>query len=261
MGVQVQFGRRPLRPIRLVERPHQELGWPGSAIEARCITTDALASELHARAVPPLDALVELPAGRYVIGEPGEARAVALERVLVGRWPVVNAHMRAFAAATGRPLSAKLGDPQLADHPATDVTLADAEAFCAWASRELDRRVRLPRADEWEALARGTDARPWPWGEVFDESLCACAESGWGWTVTVTAHPAGAGPSGAEQLAGNVWEWVADRTPDGWGIVRGGSYLDTGWGLRSSRAQPADPARATPTTGFRIAITPEGSSP
>ena len=219
-----------------------------------------LASELHARAVPPLDALVELPAGCYVIGEPGEERAVALERVFIAHWPVVNAHVRAFAAATGRSRSPKHDDPQLADHPATDVTRAEAEAFCAWASRELDRRVRLPGADEWEALARGTDARPWPWGEVFDESLCACAESGWGWTVPVTAHPDGAGPFGAEQLAGNVWEWVADTTPDGWGLVRGGSYLDTGWGLRASRAQPADPARATPTTGFRIAIAPEGRS-
>ena len=238
-----------------------ELRWPGSAIEARCTTTDALASELHARAVPPLDALVELPAGCYVIGEPGEERAVALERVLIGRWPVVNAQMRAFAVATGRPVCAKADDPQLADHPATDITRADAEAFCAWASSELVRPVRLPSAEEWEALARGTDARPWPWGDVFDESRCACAESGWGWTVPVTAHPAGAGPFGAEQLAGNVWEWVADRTPDGWGIVRGGSYLDTGWGLRSSRSQPADPARATPTTGFRIAIAQDGRSP
>jgi formylglycine-generating enzyme required for sulfatase activity len=219
-----------------------------------------LASELHARAVPPLDALVELPAGSYLVGEPGEERTVTIGRVLAGRWPVVNAHMRAFAAATGRPLTPKLEAPQLADHPATDVTRADAETFCAWASLELGRPVRLPTADEWEALARGADARPYPWGDVFDETRCACAESGWGWTVPVTAHPAGAGPSGAEQLAGNVWEWVADTTPDGWGVVRGGSYLDTGWGLRASRAQPADPARATPTTGFRIAITPDGRS-
>jgi formylglycine-generating enzyme required for sulfatase activity len=219
-----------------------------------------LASELHARAAPPLDALVELPAGTYVLGEPREERTVAIGPVLVGRWPVVNAHMRAFSAATARPLTAKHEAPQLADHPATDVTRADAEAFCAWASLELGRPVRLPTGDEWEALARGGDARRYPWGEVFDESRCACAESGWGWTVPVTAHPGGAGPSGAEQLAGNVWEWVADTTPDGWGVVRGGSYLDTGWGLRASRAQPADPARATPTTGFRIAITQDGRS-
>ena len=53
-------------------------------------------------------------------------------------------------------------------------------------------------------------------------------------------------------MAGNVWEWVADRGADGWGVVRGGSYLDTAWGLRASRVQPADPERATNTTGFRI---------
>ena len=213
-----------------------------------------------ARHAPPLDALVELPAGRYVVGEPGEERTVELARVLVGRWPVVNAHVAAFAQAGGTlspAARARLADPQLADHPATGVTLAEAEAFCAWASARLGRCVRLPTGEEWEALARGGDARPWPWGEVFDESRCACVESGWGWTVPVSALPQGASPLGAEQLAGNVWEWVSDRTPDGWGTVRGGSYLDMGWGLRACRAQPADPARATPTTGFRIAVEPD----
>ena len=246
--------RAARRSIRVAGDAGSELGWPGSAIEARCTTSDALASEQKARAVPPLDALVELPAGRYLLGEPGEERMVALECVLIGRWPVVNAHMRAFAAETGRSIPAKLDDPQLADHPATDITAADAEAFCAWACDELGAVVRLPTGDEWEAAARGTDRRPYPWGETFDPERCACAESGWGWTVPVDAHPAGAGPFGAEQQAGNVWEWVADRTDDGWGIVRGGSYLDTAWGLRASRVQPADPWRATNTTGFRIVI-------
>jgi formylglycine-generating enzyme required for sulfatase activity len=207
-----------------------------------------------AREAPALDALVELPAGRYTLGEPGEARAVEVRSVLLGRWPVAGAHLRAFTQAGGRRLAPKLDDPQLADHPATEVTRDDAEAFCAWASTVLGRAVRLPSGDEWEALARGPDGRAYPWGDVFDDSRCACAESGWGWTAPVTAHPEGASPFRAEQLAGNVWEWVSDRTPDGWGVVRGGSYLDTGWGLRASRVLPADPTRATPTTGFRIAI-------
>jgi formylglycine-generating enzyme required for sulfatase activity len=204
--------------------------------------------------VPPLDALVELPAGRYPVGEPGEERIAYLNGVLIGRWPVVNAHLKDFVETTGASRTAKLDDPQLADHPATDVSRADALAFCAWASEQLGHTVRLPTGDEWEALARGGDGRPWPWGDVFDETLCACSESGCGWTMPVTAHPAAASPFGAEQMAGNVWEWVADRIADGWGVVRGGSYLDTGWGLRASRVQPADPARATATTGFRIAV-------
>ena len=206
------------------------------------------------RALPALDALVELPAGRYQLGEPGEERPCDLRSLLIGRWPVVNGHVRRFAEATGWPLTAVLESEELADHPATGLSLAGAEAFCAWASDALGSPVRLPTGDEWEAAARGADARPYPWGETFDPERCACADSAWGWTVPVVAHPEGAGPFGAEQQAGNVWEWVSDRDADGWGVVRGGSYLDTGWGLRASRAQPADARRATNKTGFRIVM-------
>jgi formylglycine-generating enzyme required for sulfatase activity len=185
-----------------------------------------------------LEDVVAVPAGSYRLGEPGEERMVELRGVRIGRWPVTNAHAARFVEVTGRSVGpafgAKLRDERLADHPATDLTLGDAQTFCAWATAELGETVRLPTADEWEALARGDDARPWPWGDTFD--------------------PDGAGPFGAEQLAGNVWEWVSDRAADGWGVVRGGSYLDCAWGLRASRALPADPRRATATTGFRIAI-------
>ena len=194
------------------------------------------------RAIPALDALVELPAARYTLGEPGEERVVELGRVLIGRYPVCNAHL-------GRHV-----DGQLGDHPATNVTRDEAEAFAA------EHGARLPTADEWEALARGTDARAYPWGNTFDAARCNCAEALMGWTVPVTAHPQGASPFEAEQLAGNVWEWVADRAPDGWGVVKGGSYLDTGWGLRAARTQAADPRRATPNTGFRIAVDPGRSA-
>jgi formylglycine-generating enzyme required for sulfatase activity len=209
--------------------------------------------------IPLLDATVELAAGTYLLGEAGAERAVALGGVRIGRWPVVNASVARFVETTRRPvcppLARKLADPLLADHPATDVTYEDAAACCAWAGG------RLPTGDEWEAAARGADGRAWPWGEVFDPECCACVESGWGWTAPVTAHPTGASPCGAEQLAGNVWEWVSDRTEDGaWRAVRGGSYLDHAWGVRAARVLAADPARATSTTGFRLVIDP-GSRP
>ena len=107
--------------------------------------------------------------------------------------------------------------------------------------------------------ARGGDDRPWPWGDTFDAARCNCAEAGWGWTVPVARAPRRApSPCGAEQLAGNVWEWVSDRARDGWGVVRGGCYLDTGsTACAPARELPADPARATATTGFRIVIDDE----
>jgi formylglycine-generating enzyme required for sulfatase activity len=210
------------------------------------------------RGVPPLDACVPVIAGRYRLGDEG-VRVVALGAVLIGRWPVTTSHVRAFVEATGRRVSESLGRrleaEQLADHPATEVTFSDAVDFCAWAAGELGRPVRLPSGDEWEAAARGADGRAWPWGDAFDPERCNCVESGWGWTVPVRSHPGGAAAGGAEQMAGNVWEWVGDPPDEhGWRSVRGGSYLDTAWGLRCARALPADPGRATATTGFRIAI-------
>jgi formylglycine-generating enzyme required for sulfatase activity len=158
--------------------------------------------------------------------------------VLIGRYPVTNALFARF-----RPGHPRASDPQLADHPVVLVTRADAEAYCAWAGG------RLPTGGEWEAAAGETT---WPWGDSFDPERCNCVEAGWGFTVPVGAYPAGAGPSGAEQLAGNVWEWVSDERSDGWGVLRGGSYLDTEHGLDTRRELPADPARATANTGFRI---------
>ena len=212
-----------------------------------------------ASTIASLDATVELAAATYRLGEPDAERDVTLPAVRIGRWPVVNASLARFVRATGREvapgLARKLAYPLLSDHPATDVAYEDAAAFCAWAGG------RLPTGDEWEAAARGEDGRAWPWGEVFDPECCACVESGWGWTAPVTTHPPGASPCGAEQLAGNVWEWVSDATEEGaWRAVRGGSYLDHAWGVRAARVLAADPARATRTTGFRLVIDP-GSRP
>ncbi len=199
-----------------------------------------------------------MPGGRYRLGDGGD-RVVALEPVLVGRWPVTTAEFGAFVENTGRVvsrrLSQRLQSGALADHPVTEVTFADAVAFCEWAGAQWERPVRLPRGDEWEAAARGSEGRVWPWGDVFDPGRCNSVEAGWGWTVPVHAHPDGAAAGGAEQLAGNVWEWVGDAPDeDGWRVVRGGCYLDTEWGIRCARTLAADPARPTATTGFRIAI-------
>lgn len=112
-------------------------------------------------------------------------------------------------------------------HPANCLDWAMAEQFCAW------RGGRLPTEAEWEFAARGPSLRTMPWGEEpIDPRLgnfCGleCAEmlrrlgqnwrttypgnDRWTTTAPVGSFPAGASPFRILDMAGNVWEWVADR--------------------------------------------------
>ena len=123
------------------------------------LSTTVSSSSDRTRVVPSLDAFVPVEAGVYRLGDEGD-RVVALERVLIGRWPLVTEHFRAFVEATSRPVSRALGRrleaEQLADHPVTEVSFADAVGITLL----LDRLRDLDQPEPLQALDRLIQARP-----------------------------------------------------------------------------------------------------
>ncbi|MFQ6024522.1 MAG: formylglycine-generating enzyme family protein, partial [Acidiferrobacterales bacterium] len=92
--------------------------------------------------------------------------------------------------------------PGFEDHPVTEVTWYGARAYCAW------RGGRLPTEAEWEAAARGREARTYPWGEEPPNAKRAVFGRRRGETEPVGERPAGATPEGIHDLAGSLAEWT-----------------------------------------------------
>jgi len=66
-----------------------------------------------------------------------------------------------------------------------------------------------------EKAARGTDGRTYPWGEgMIDATYANYASSGVGDTTPVDNYEKGKSPYGVYNMAGNVFEWVADWYSD-----------------------------------------------
>lgn len=94
----------------------------------------------------------------------------------------------------------------LADLPATHLSWDLANEFSAWMG------FRLPTEAEWTRAFRADDRRIYPWGDDYpDDTFAGFQEGATECDVQpVTAFPKGRSPYGAYNMAGNVYEYVAD---------------------------------------------------
>jgi formylglycine-generating enzyme required for sulfatase activity len=218
---------------------------------------------------------VAIPAGSAVIGddESTPRREIYTDAFYIDQVEVTVSRYARFLAATSA-----LQPPDFWDEadpardggkPVVGVSWRDAEGYCSWAGR------RLPTAAEWERAARGSDQRPYPWGNEAPDATRANSAREYqdmpyaDGVLPVGERKAGASPFGVLDLAGNVSEFVADwysesfpaddvRNPRGPAegtdkVIKGGGWYDPAERITAARNFHAGLDYRSDDTGFRCA--------
>ncbi len=165
------------------------------------------------------------------------------------------------------------GFTQADDHPVVCVTWEQANAYAAWLSELSGQDYRLPSEAQWEYAARAGSAGRYWWGERMEQGKANCFgdQCAEGYAATAPAGAFEANPFGLHNLVGNVWEWTDDcylfniydqkphafplatKGPNGCKrVIRGGSWSDNPWVLRSSMRESSRPDVPLNDLGFRV---------
>lgn len=256
--------------------------------------------------------MIAVPAGNYSVGgknfAPNPLREIKLAAYFIADAETTNAQFAAFVKATDYKTDAEkrgqgrvalegmadwawtsmkgvdwrhpfgLDGPAAADqpeYPVTQISGADAEAYCTWAG------CRLPTLDEWEVAARAGATTIYPWGDEFKPEMANIwngashrkntKEDGFIYTNPVRKFPPNAW--GLYGMVGNVFEYCSGlprtlltRAGQGGRLIsgRGGSWwcsfgTCSYFNLRDIGTM--DKHGALANQGFRVVMTRLDSKP
>ncbi len=148
---------------------------------------------------------------------------------------------------TPRNWQRQMEQPEL---PVSGINWWAADAFARWAGG------RLPRIEEWQLLAAGANANPYPWGDDYTAGDAATGDQPQPGTHRCGQAARDRSADGVRDLSGNVSEWTMSVTAErgdyaAW--VQGGNWLLPGRiTARSVFGRPVPLNHRSESIGFRV---------